>query len=262
MAARISNVQIEQFERALAEREAERKREKLRKKRYLFATSEDEDENDDDLEFDLAMPNPAERMKETQARGKSNDGLKRPSSSTGSDDSDSMPKKSKHSDDSVKPTKITSSEMNVKVKLSRKTVDEYMRKDKERVEQENRAKKPTAPRESNKSTKSIAKTVPVEPAPTERNLRRRKSEADTPPSNERSSKRKPTVADEIQPKEKRGKKEPRELAALKKKDPTKTLTTSKTKENASKSRSAKKDKDKTKENEVNPPVMTVSKFPR
>lgn len=263
MAARISEVQIEQFEKRLAEQAAERKREKLRKKRYLFATSEDEDENDDDLELDLVMPNPAERMMATQARGKSNDGLKRPSSSTGSDDSDSMPTKSKPSAGSVKPVKNTSSEMNVKVKLSRKAVDEYMKKDK--VEQENCVKKPTAPLESKKNSKTVATKRAAEPAPMEqRNLRRRKSEAETPPSTQRSKKRKPTVTEEIQPKEKRERKEPRELAALKKIDTTKTLTTSKTKENEPKPRNAKKDKDtdKAKANDVNPPVMIVSNFPQ
>ncbi|XP_055310573.1 protein IWS1 homolog isoform X2 [Sitodiplosis mosellana] len=304
MAARISNAAIDQFEKEQADREAEKKREKLRKNRYLFAASEDEDENEDDFDFDLALPsNPVERMsslKESQKHGKNHDSLTRPlsaSSTTTSDDSDSVPKKSnpvervsslkesqrqelltrplsvkrtKTSDDSDsvpkkskpdanKSGKITQRDMDVKVKVSRQTVDEYLRK--ERQEQQNHSKKSSAPHETNKNsnateTKSVADQAPVQ----QRNLRRRKSEAETPPPNESRNKRKANANEDAQPKEKRGKKEPRELAALMRHSPpmAKTSASSKSKENESRLRNAKKDKDKdkAKENNISPAPMT------
>lgn len=62
MAARLTNAQIEQFEKERAESETTKMKEKLKKHRYLFASSSDEDDEDDfdDLEFDL--PKPTERI--------------------------------------------------------------------------------------------------------------------------------------------------------------------------------------------------------
>lgn len=251
LAARITDAQIDKFEKEQAEIEAKKRNERLKKNRYLFATS-DEDENDDDLEFDLAMPKQMERMpsqKENLNRHKSDDSLKRPSSAT-SDDSDSLSKK-------LKPTAgVDNFQDRLKsVKLSRAAVNEFMKNDRQR--QRKVSEESVTTRETSKNAKAI-ETKSSRTTET-RSMRGRKVEAPTTSSDSGSNKRKATIAnEEPQPKEKRDKRETRASKDAPKSKSS--ASSSKAKENEPKTRNTRKEKAKTKENNDSPVIAIVSNF--
>lgn len=259
MAARISNAQIDQFEKEQAVREAAKKRNKLKKHRYLFATSEDEGESEDDLDFDLPVPNPVERMpslKENQKRSKPDDCLNRPSSES-SNDSDSFSKKSKPNIDDQIPKKIE--ERRLSVKLLRAEVDNYF-KSEEKKHQSN-SKKSAMLRDEATSRGRTAKATEtrdneIMEKTEQRKLRGRKSEVEMPSMDTRN-KRKASEKGEAPSKEKRQSRERPGMTTSIKDDPkTKPSVLNKSKGTEPKTRNARKDKSQ----ESTVMVSTVSNF--
>lgn len=165
VAARLSNAQIEQYEKTLAANEAAKKKNKLKKHRFLFATSSDEedlDEDDDDLEFDLPKPTElvtvrksepvedftANKLKRTKSEA---NGMEQPA------------KKPKQSENVTIGSKIGTRRLSVKV--SRAEVQQLIEDD-----ARNRSNKPRT-RDPIRNTESDAAKVPEQ-----RSSRQKKSE--------------------------------------------------------------------------------------
>lgn len=188
MAARLSNAEIEQFEKQLAESEAAKKKQKLKKHRFLFATSsdeEDQDDDDDDLDFDIAKPQerirvttvaPAKEIEEEEIEEVAT--LKRVSSNQ--HDKEVPAKKPKPNDVSSATTaKILA--RRVSVKLSREEVRRHIAEDEAAIK----------PKKVSRLASKTSKTVETKPAkvdaPEQRSLRQKKT--DSPTVEVRQSKR-------------------------------------------------------------------------
>lgn len=163
LAARLTNVQIDQCEKALAA--TAKQKDKLKKHRFLFATSSDEEDqdDDDDLEFDLAKPNelisvvPVKKFEQVRSSSSNicADNLKRSMSDAIHIE---IPTKKKKIDEVT--SKISTRRLSVNV--SRDEVQRHIK---------NEAQSNSTSRNSNKKSKGNANDVPAQ-----RNLRKKTEE--------------------------------------------------------------------------------------
>lgn len=242
LAARITDEQIDRFEKEQEERDEQKRRAKLQKNRYLFVSSSDDE---DDLDFDLARPVSTEiGNREAFKRRPSTETSKR--SHTDTDPDEGPPPKKPDVSKVVIPKNILERRLSVKVSASE--VDEMIRKGKTAMKVKSTQLSRTKSTDSRAAeTKIIQSESTRERSLRTRNQEQKKNEPVAEVGTRQSKRKQEAIArEQLQAREKRHKES--------EKQKTSTTASSKPKDDDAKPRNGRK----AKENSKAPPVFTVS----